>query len=720
MIKKVGIGLCLVSISFILGLVGYLLIIYAGEYVIDDEKLVMNSATTIVDESGNEVTKLFVENREIVPIKKIPKHVQQAFIAVEDKRFYEHHGVDLNAILKAIYKDILAGGKVESGNTITQQLAQNLFLSNETNLRKTKELIIAINLEKLYSKQKLLEMYLNQLYFGHGAYGVQAAANYYFNKSIQELTISEGAILAAIPKSPTNYSPILQPKKAIARRNFVLQSMVQKGYITPNEMVQSQANKLSIHAKLIKSDSEYQAYIDMVLHESIEKYGLTKEELQKGGYKITVPINRNVQTIAYQKFQDHRNFPDKQDVQGSFVLLDSKSGGVLACIGGRDYQPQGINRINVNRAPGVIIQPLAVYGPALEESNLTPYSLLVNQKKKYSNDEPTNLVLNEQPYISMSDAIIQSVYTPASWTLNMIGVDTSKKYLNQLGILTETKEIVRGINDLEGISPINLAKAYRAFAENGKMVEPYFISKIEDRNGKVVGESDVIEKQIFSKQTAWYMTRMLESAIEEGTGKVGQYLGALAGKTSSDSYQYNKKTSKDAWFVGYTPNIVGVIWMGYDYPSPTENLTKGNMYATKLFKEILNDSVIAKPKTFIKPDDVEELEKPIRLHHISNLFASVSFHPLQMFTIKLEWDVLKDPRIIYRIYEKNGKNVHLINSVKGEGNYLISKMNIFSIPSYYVVPFNSQTGQEGEASNIVMPKLFSNLINKSRELSTNY
>ncbi|RBN41618.1 penicillin-binding protein, partial [Priestia megaterium] len=180
---------------FLLGLIGYIIILFLGNYVIDEKKIVMDSATRLVDENGDELTKLYVKNRDLVSIDKIPKHVQQAFISIEDVRFYEHHGIDFKSIGRALYRDILAGGSVEGGSTLTQQLAKNVFLSNDkTLLRKTKEVVVAINLEQRYSKQKLLEMYLNQIYFGHGAYGIQAASKLYFNKDVSELTVEEGAL----------------------------------------------------------------------------------------------------------------------------------------------------------------------------------------------------------------------------------------------------------------------------------------------------------------------------------------------------------------------------------------------------------------------------------------------------------------------------------------------------------------------------------------------
>ena len=224
--KKLGIGLIATAAVFLIGLLGYLGILLAGNYVIDEKKLVMNSATQLVDEDGKLITKLYFENRDPISIDDIPDHVKEAFVATEDSRFYEHHGLDIKAIGRALYRDILAGKKVEGGSTLTQQLAKNVFLTNDKSwLRKTKEAVIAINLERNYSKDKILEMYLNQIYFGHGAYGIQSASMLFFNKPASELSIEEGAMLAGIPKAPSTYSPINHPEKSKERRDLVLTLM---------------------------------------------------------------------------------------------------------------------------------------------------------------------------------------------------------------------------------------------------------------------------------------------------------------------------------------------------------------------------------------------------------------------------------------------------------------------------------------------------------------
>ncbi|MFT4414812.1 transglycosylase domain-containing protein [Fredinandcohnia humi] len=709
--KKLLLSFIAIVGSFVLGVCGYLLIIYAGDYVIDDKKLVMNSATKLVDEEGRFITKLYYENRDLISLQDIPDYVQQAFIAVEDTRFYQHHGIDIQAILRAIYKDIVAGGKVEGGSTITQQLAKNVFLSNEkTFLRKTKELIIAINLEEKYSKQELLEMYLNQIYFGHGAYGIQSASKFYFNKNVSELTVEEAALLAGIPKAPSTFSPILNPEKSKQRRDLVISLMEEKGFLQAEEAVRVQGKTLSLDVQEVKRDPSLVTYIDMVFEEARSRYNLSNEELLRGGYTITVPLHMEVQRTAYELFQDQANFPGVDDkVEGAFVLLDNDTGGVLASIGGRRYVSKGTNRILVKRQPGSTIKPLAVYGPALEENQFEPYSMLVDKKLSYGEYVPSNFSGIYKGEISMYDALIESANAPAVWMLDRLGIETAKKYLTKTGISIPDQGLSIALGGLEeGISPISMAKAYRAFARGGKVIEPHFISKIADRDGEIIGQASTHETEAFSKQTAWYMTRMLEGVVDNGTAKVGSYSGALAGKTGTTNIPGIEGGIKDAWFVGFTPSVVGAIWMGYDYTDSKHYLKGGSASPTKLFKKILDQSEIKKVSAFSAPKDVEELEPPIRLSEVTDLTASITFKPLSLFTISLNWTPAKDERIEYRIYEEHSKNVNYIGSVKGNGSFEIENVNIFSMPSYFIVPYNSQTKEEGAKSEAVKPAFFSN------------
>ncbi|MBD1380699.1 transglycosylase domain-containing protein [Metabacillus arenae] len=690
-------------------LFGYLLIIMLGNYVIDEKKLVLDSASTLVDEKGNVISSLFVENREPVSIDEVPEHVQEAFVAVEDKRFYEHHGIDVQAIGRALYKDLLSGSKVEGGSTITQQLAKNLFLSNEkTLLRKTKEVVISINLENRYSKEKLLEMYMNQVYFGHGMYGIQAAANYYFNKNVKDLSVSEGALLAALPKAPSTYSPILNPEKSKERRDVVLSLMEQQDLLTPEEVVRAQGKTLGLSIKETIKEPWLAPYIDLVMEEAEQKYAISNEELMRGGYTIVVPLNEATQKTAYEMFKDGQYFPGTDNkAQGAFVLLDNQTGGVLAAIGGRDYVQKGYNRVNKQRQPGSTFKPLAVYGPAMEEDKFTPYSLLKDEPLSYGSYSPRNYDGKYEKEVTMFDALIHSKNAAAVWTMNEIGIETGKEYLKKNGLSIEDSGLALSLGGLKnGVSPLKLANAYRTFAKMGAYNSAYFIKEIKNQEKEIIAKHEKKSTQVFSQQTAWNMTRMLEGVVNEGTAKAGSYLGDLAGKTGTTSYPGKDGAVMDAWFVGYTPEVTGSIWMGYDQTTKDQYLVEGSRYPTRLFKDILTKTHPETNLAFEVPDGVKDLEKPIRLASVDSLSASYSLRAFSLITVSLRWDKQEDERVIYRIYEKDGSKEKLIGEVEGEGEYDIPYANVFNDAKYKVVPYNTQTKKEGPGSQFIEPSLF--------------
>jgi len=695
----------------IFALLGYLFIIFMGNYVIDEEKLVMNTASKLVDEEGNEITKLYVENRELVDISDIPEYVQQAFISVEDQRFYDHHGIDIKAISRALYKDILAGGKVEGGSTITQQLAKNIFLTNDkTWLRKTKEAIIAVNLEKRYSKSKLLEMYLNQVYFGHGAYGIKAAANLYFNKDVSELTLEEGALLAGIPKAPSTYSPIVNSEKSKERRDTILSLMGDQRYISYDEAVRTQGKTVKLQVNKKQENPWLTTYVDMVFDEAKEKYAISNEELLRGGYTIKVPLKVNLQRSAYELFQKAEYFPGTDETaQGAFVLMDNKSGGIIAAIGGRDYVPKGLNRLNITRQPGSTFKPIAVYAPTLESKLFQPYSLLKDEKLSYGDYSPQNVDQQYAGEVSMFDAIVSSKNAAAVWTLSELGIKESKKYLHKVGIDIKDDGLAIALGGLsEGVTPLQMANSYRTFTTNGNYSDAFLINEIVDRDGKVIATYQPQPEPVYSPQTAWDMTRMLQHVVSEGTAQNGTFNGELAGKTGTTSYSGVKGAAKDAWFVGYTENVVGALWMGYDKTDKDHYLKHGSSFPTKLFKDILTEADWDQNVAFSVPKGVEDLESPIRMKEIEKVNAKYTFKPLGLITLTLEWEPLSDERVEYRIYESvQNDEKKLVGTVTGKGYYEIPFANVFSNATYSVAPYNVQTNEEGKQTSTEKPTLFS-------------
>lgn len=702
--KRIKWGLISVVAVVVLAIALYKVIVLAGGYMMDEKRLVFHSSSRIVNQKGEEITKLYIENRELIPIEDIPKHVQQAFVSVEDSRFYQHHGIDASSILRALFKDIAAGEKVEGGSTITQQLVKNVFLTHEKTLtRKAKEVAIAFYLEQKYTKSELLEMYLNHIYFGHGAYGIQAASKFYFNKDAQKLTVEEGAMLAALPKAPNGYSPLLHPDKSKERRDLVLSLMHKQGYLAAEETVRYQGKTIALHTNEYERELAYMPYIDMVMDEAARIYGLSNQEVLRGGYTFVVPMDEKIQKAAYEQFQDSRNFPmQDEEIEGSFLLMDSKTGGIKATIGGRHYVSRGLNRIYVKRQPGSVLKPLLVYAPALETKRYKPYSLLTNEKSSFKGYKPKNYNDHYSKEVTMYDALLQSANVPAVSLLQEMGVEQGKSYLEKGNIHIPEYGLSTALGGLrEGISPFDLVKMYRAFLANGKIIEPYVIEKVLNRRGEVIGRANTKEIKIFSKQTAWYMTKMLEGIVQEGTARKGFYKGALAGKTGTTSLPNQQEGARDIWFVGYTPTVVGAIWMGYDRTDEGHYIRGGGSHPTELFKSILTKANVQGKETFKQPRGVETIGKPIRLSKVKDFKAKLSFTPFSLFTAKLKWKPLFDKRIEYRVYKVEGRKAVLVDTVIGKGEYEAPFINVFLRPQFYIVPYNPQTDREGEKTKVV-------------------
>ncbi|WP_245579629.1 transglycosylase domain-containing protein [Alteribacter aurantiacus] len=705
--KYLMLGVIAVTSMFALGIILYLSILIYGNYTIDNTKLVMNEATVLIDIDGNEITKLFEENRQLVTKDEIPDHVKNAFIAVEDQRFHNHQGIDFRAIGRALYRDILAGSKVEGGSTITQQLAKNTFLDHEkTWLRKTKEVLIAVNLEKRYSKDEILEMYLNRIYFGHGAYGIQAASEMYFNKHVSELTPDEGALLAALPKGPNAYSPINNPERSKQRRDLVLTLMERQGYLTADETVRLQGKTIPTTTHTMTKEPAFASYVDLVLEEAEKRYGLTREEVLRGGYTITVPMDLEMQKISYTQFKDEQSFPQggpDQEVEGAFVLLNNETGGVVAAQGGREFVSQHLNRVNAKRQPGSTFKVPSVYAPALESGDFTPYSLLEN-REGISHDGYT--VRNSSGHYSesliMYDAIKTSANVPAVSVLNEIGIPASKTYLDKQQVSLNENGLAIALGGLdEGITPVEMASLYVPFSNGGTYYEPHYIEHIIDREGEELTGTPLYSQEVLSVQNAWHLTRMLEAVVQEGTATAGTFEGALAGKTGTTSYTDVDGGVRDLWFTGYTPEYTGAVWMGYDITDHNHYLTDSSAVPVRLFKSMLSEASqtgLLEAVAFEKPDGVDDLEEPIRFVDIHDLQADivVSWNGAH---VDLNWTGSEDGRLHYRIYEVNGSDLREVGTVVGENEFTVKRVNPFSANEYVVVPYSPQTELEGPPSN---------------------
>ncbi|WP_112180101.1 transglycosylase domain-containing protein [Paraliobacillus zengyii] len=695
--------LLIVGTIILLGIIGFLFIIYGGRLVVDEKQLILPATTTVETDDGLVVGKLYEENRELVSIDQVPTHVQNAFIAVEDVRFLDHAGVDFQSVMRAVYRDIIALDKVEGASTITQQLAKNLFLANDkTFMRKTKEVMASIYLERHFSKKEILELYVNKIYFAHGIYGIGTAAEYYFDKPVEELTVSEGAMLAGLVKAPNNYSPYIDEDSAKERRDIVLAQMGRAGMLETEEMLTLQGNTLGITEQTTEEEPWLDDYLDIVIREAAEKYQLTTAELKRGGYRITVHLNEGAQQIAYETLQNEEYYSGSQPgVEASFVLMEQETGELEAVIGGRDFQIGDSQRALVKRQPGSVMKPLAVYGPAMMD-DYQPYDFLEDVAQEYDGYIATNVDGQYSQEVTMYDAIQDSKNAPAVWLLDQIGIPYSKEYLEKMEIALEDDGLAIALGGLEtGITPMQVVQGYRTFIHEGSFIEAHTIAEIKNRNGEVIGEADTEETTIFSKQVAWNMIRMLENVVENGTAQSGSYQKALAGKTGSTQHPTVEGQVKDAWFAGITPEYVTALWMGYDKTDEAHYLTEGSAAPTRATKAILEslDQQQELASSFIKPSGVEELEDPISLPTITNLEGSYKIGGWSLVQGELNWKAATDDRVIYRIYQVTETGDNKIGEVTGKGEYLLTEVSLFQSSTYYVVPYNKLTKKEGEPSN---------------------
>ena len=463
------------------------------------------------------------------------------------------------------------------GSTITQQLAKNTLLTQkQTMLRKAQELFMAIQLNKVYSKQDILAMYLNNAYFGNGVWGVQDAAKRYFGKNASQLDASEGAILAGMLRNPSYYNPADHKDNAISRRNVVLQLMVDNHKLTQAQANAAKAQSVQVVDAFSNANAQkYPSYFDSVIEEARSE-GISVDDILNKGYKIYTNLDQTYQQNLQTSFEQDWAFPanaaDGKQVQGASIILDPKTGGVRAVVGNRgEHTFLGFNyATQLRNSPGSTIKPLMVYTPALENGYHYD-SILKDEKLSYgkNNYTPTNATGTYLGTVPMYQALADSINAPAVWLLNKLGVQKGVASLDRFGIQLKSSDqnLAAALGGLKnGVSPLMLARAYAAFANDGKLPTTHFIRKIVDASGEtVVDNSHPATRQIMSKKVAQEMTSMMIGTFNEGTGKTAKPSGyTIAGKTGStevpSSWGYG---TKDQWVVGYTPDIVNATWIGY-------------------------------------------------------------------------------------------------------------------------------------------------------------
>jgi penicillin-binding protein 2A len=590
------------------------------------------AATIIYDQNKEEALRISPKKSEAVSYDSLPEQLIEAVVAVEDKRYFEHSGMDLQGIGRALITNLTNGKTVQGASTITQQLAKNVFLSQErTWTRKWKELLLAEKIEKNYDKQQIITYYLNQIYFGEGAWGIKKAAEIYFGTSVDKLTLPQSALLAGIIKAPSALTPYSHPDEAKARRNVVLQLMKNQGKIDQatyekaiNEPLQIQSSKPS-SSNAIK----YPYFVDQMIREAGEKYGLTENEVLHGGLRIYTTLDTKMQEAAENVYSQDSLFPassSDQLIQSGAVMVDPRDGGIRALIGGRGEQPfRGFNRaVQLKRQPGSTMKPISVYTPALERG-YSPEDTIVDEPVNFGGYQPKNAGGSYHGEVSLYEALIHSYNVPAVKLLNEMGIEAGMESSDRFGIeLTDAdRTLGLALGGLqEGVSPLDMAEAFSVFANDGTRIPTHSITRIETAEGEVVADAEVVNGiKVTEPAIARTMTSMMEGVISEGTGDAAQLTDRpVAGKTGTTEMPGTGGAGmKDNWFVGYTPQLVGAVWLGYDHTDATHYLTTTSKAAAAVFQKLMNEAlqdekVMAFPKapgTPAKPkkDDKEKGEK---------------------------------------------------------------------------------------------------------------
>jgi penicillin-binding protein 1A len=567
--------------------------------------------TEVYDVKGKLVHEFFKENRSLVSLNRVPQYLVNGIIVVEDRQFRKHWGIDIFGIGRAAVKNTFAGQVREGGSTITMQLARNLFLTRERTLnRKIKEAILALRIERMYSKDEILQMYFNQIYFGDGAYGVQAASRIFFGKNIEELNLPECALLAGLPKNPREYSPRRHPEVALNRRNLVLSLMKEEGIITKEDCESAMKAPLGVApGRMSANQAPY--FVETVRQYLDERYGTN--QIYEGGLKVYTSLDLDLQRAAemvverdlceLEKTMQYRvqrceltaeeQARTRQEdftpyVQSAVVIIDPRNGYVKALIGGRDFRDSPFNRaIQAKRQPGSAFKPF-IYAAAID-NQFKPTDVI--------EDEPVNFIGAEGKFwtprnyddtfrgpVTLRYALQLSINIPAIKLLRSVGPTTVASYARRMGLRSPIKNDLTIALGTSEVSLLEITSAFAVFANEGIRAEPIMVLRVEDKDGRVLEKNASRTEEALNAQTSYIMTSMLESVIDHGTGydaRLRGFLQPAAGKTgTTDDFT-------DAWFIGYTPQIAAGVWVGFDKKKPLGPGMTGNRVALPIWTDIM-------------------------------------------------------------------------------------------------------------------------------------
>ena len=561
------------------------------------------------------LTELFIEKREPVSLETIPRFLKAALVATEDRKFYKHSGVDLKGIARAVIKDIKAGGFVEGASTITQQLSKTLFLTpRKTLVRKIKEAILAFQLERRYTKDEILELYLNQVYFGSGAYGAESAAKIFFGKSVKDLSLAECALVAGMPKSPSRFSPLVNPDLAIKRRNTVLRQMRDTDIISETDY--QLAVKTALYTNGRRFNPSKAAYFVEYIKKSLENE-LGSTRLYKGGLSVVTTLEYKLQAAAEKAVTDGLSaLTDRMQhaqleapaPEAALISFDLSSGGILAMVGGKDFHASRFNRASMAlRQPGSAFKPF-VYAYAIEQGFAQNKKILdapvVYRGAKGGDDwKPENFSLEYKGELTLRRALAISQNIPAVRLLQTLGPYSVVQFAHQLGIkshLASNLSLALGTSE---VTLMDLTSAYSVFPNKGEKIKPFDVLEIVDRQGRVIWRAKSQKRLVMSRAGAAIVTNMLEGVIKEGTGRRARILGrAVAGKTGTTN------DYKDALFIGFSPRVIAGVWVGQDAGSSLGAKETGAKAALPIWIDFMKAALQNEPYQYFDiPDDVSQI-----------------------------------------------------------------------------------------------------------------
>ena len=567
-------------------------------------------SSRVYDDKNELIDEFFLEDRKLIKIKEVPRVVVQAFVAAEDSRFFAHKGFDLQSIFRAVFKNIEAGHIIQGGSTITQQVAKMMYLSPEKKYtRKFKEAILAYKIDRYLTKDEILNLYLNQIYLGHGTYGIESASLGYFGKSARELKLHEAALLAGMPKAPSNYSPFLHYDKAKQRQYYVLTRMKEDGYISQEEMEKAYAAPMNLRS--IRPKDKMAAYfVETVRRYVQEKYGA--DVLYKEGLSIYTTLDLTAQKYAGEAMErglkelEERNKYKSGLVQGALFCMDVRTGAIRAMVGGRDFNQSEFNRATQSRRQaGSAFKPI-IYTAAFDKG-MTPATVIDDSPLAVDDVSQPDGIWRPKNFddkfmgpITMRTALVLSRNVVTVKILQEIGIDYAVSYAMNMGI---TSTLVRTLSLALGASGVTLqelVQAYGVLANQGQKVSPFFIKKIVDRTGNVFEETKVQPEQVIDPRIAFITTHVMQDVVTSGTGtrvrSIGRPVAAKTGTTND---------TRDAWFIGMTPSLITGVWIGFDQEASLGSQEVGGRAAAPIWLYFMEKALQNTPvESFPVPEGI--------------------------------------------------------------------------------------------------------------------